>query len=274
MPELPEVETVVRGLRDTIIGKTIARVSFDWDNSFPNSDQSVADHLIGATIERVSRRGKIIRIDLASGWALLVHLKMTGQLVYDLDRFPDSTTRVTLTFDDQTKLYFNDQRKFGWMRLIDQALISSLDGIQCLGPEPLSDRFTWEVLRERAVRHARSSIKATLLNQTVLAGMGNIYTDEALFLAKVHPARLTGSLSEAEFRRIHQSIRQVLQHSINLGGSSRQNYLMVDGSKGDYLDDPYVYGRQGQPCRVCGSRLEKSRVAQRGTHTCPRCQPL
>lgn len=274
MPELPEVETVVRGLRQTIIGKTINQVEYDWDNSFPNQPEDVSDHLIGAKIEKVSRRAKIIRIDLDTGWALLVHLKMTGQLVYNLDLFPDSTTRVIVTFSDQTKLYFNDQRKFGWMILIEQSAIEALPSIQRLGPEPLSDDFTWQVLRDRAMRHRRTSIKATLLNQSVLAGMGNIYTDEALFLAKVHPARLTGSITDGEFRRIHKFLRQVLQHSIDLGGSSRQNYLMVDGSKGDYLDDPYVYGKEGEQCKICGSVIEKIKVAQRGTHTCPKCQKV
>lgn len=274
MPELPEVETVVRGLQQAILGRTIAKVEYDWANSFPNQPGEVERYLIGSKVEAISRRAKVIRIDLSSGWALLVHLKMTGQLVYQVPLFPDSTTRVIVTFSDDSRLYFNDQRKFGWMVLLDQAAIDQLPLMRRLGPEPLSDGFTWQVLRERAMRHRRTSIKAALLNQSVLAGMGNIYTDEALFLSRIHPARLTGSLSTPEFKRLHQTIRSVLQHSIDLGGSSRQNYLMVDGTKGDYLDDPYVYGRAGQACKLCGSLIEKSKVAQRGTHVCPKCQKL
>lgn len=274
MPELPEVQTVVTGLQQTIIGKTIASVEHDWANSFPNLADDVTDYLIGATIESVERRAKVIRINLNNGWALLVHLKMTGQLVYEVPRFPDKTTRVILTFSDETRLYFNDQRKFGWMKLLCREAIDQLPTIQSLGPEPLSDSFTWQVLRDRASRHRKTNIKATLLNQTVLAGMGNIYTDEALFLAGIHPARLTISLSDDDYQRLHGFIRQVLQKSIDLGGSSRQNYLNVDGTKGDYLDDPFVYGRTGQACKICGHTIEKSRVAQRGTHTCPKCQKL
>lgn len=274
MPELPEVQTVVTGLQNTIIGKTIQDVTFDWANSFPNLEDDVTNHLLGATIEAVSRRAKVIRIDLDSGWALLVHLKMTGQLVYEVPLFPDKSTRVIMTFSDGTKLYFNDQRKFGWMKLLLQDAIDELPTMQRLGPEPLSDSFRWEVLKERASRHAKTSIKATLLNQSVLAGMGNIYTDEALFLSGIHPARLTATLTDEEFIRLHHHLREVLQKSIDLGGSSRQNYLMVDGTKGDYLDDPFVYGQQGKPCKKCGTIIEKSKVAQRGTHTCPTCQKM
>lgn len=274
MPELPEVQTVVTGLQQTIIGKTIESVTFDWPKGFPNDELEVQDHLIGSTIESVSRRAKVIRIDLNSGYCLLVHLKMTGQLVYEVPIFPDKTTRVVVTFEDGTKLFFNDQRKFGWMMLLPQVAVDELPSIKKLGPEPLSDEFTWEVLKTRALRHKKSSIKATLLNQTVLAGMGNIYTDEALFLSGIHPARLTATLSDDEFVLLHRHIREVLQKSIDLGGSSRQNYLMVDGTKGDYLDDPYVYGREGKSCKRCGSMLEKSKVAQRGTHTCPHCQRM
>lgn len=272
MPELPEVQTVVTGLQQTILGKTIREVSFDWPKGFPNPGDDVRDHMLGATIEAVSRRAKVIRIDLSTGWALLVHLKMTGQLVYEVPRFPDSTTRVIITFDDETKLYFNDQRKFGWMRLLPQIAVEELPTMKRLGPEPLSDGFTWETLKERVMRHRRSSIKAVLLNQSVLAGMGNIYTDEALFLAGIHPARLSETLGDDDFVRLHHYLRTVLQKSIDLGGSSRQNYRLVDGSRGDYLDDPYVYGRTGKPCKHCGTPIEKSRVAQRGTHTCPVCQ--
>ena len=272
MPELPEVQTVASGLQSVVVGKTVVQVEHDWPKSFPNSLQTVDDHLLGATITNVSRRAKIIRMDLNTGWAILVHLKMTGQLIYNLDIFPDSTTRVIMTFSDGTKLYFNDQRKFGWMSLIDQTEIDRLPLIQRLGPEPLNRDFTWQVLRDRAMKHKRTSIKATLLNQSVLAGMGNIYTDEALFLAGIQPARLTATLTDEEFKRLHLHIRSVLQQSIDLGGSSRQNYLAVDGSKGDYLDDPYVYGRQGRQCKVCGSVIEKTKVAQRGTHSCPICQ--
>jgi formamidopyrimidine-DNA glycosylase len=211
---------------------------------------------------------------------------MTGQLVYVgetrfgaghpsdslVDSLPDKSTRVTIQFSDNTTLYFNDQRKFGWMRLLPSAQVSELAFMQRLGPEPLEDSFTVDDFRQRLTRRARSNIKATLLDQSVIAGVGNIYADESLWGARIHPKRLTGSLTENEQALLYKEVREVMKLSIAKGGSSNRNYVNAEGKKGSYMDFARVFRREKQPCQRCGTIIEKTRVAGRGTHICPVCQ--
>ena len=287
MPELPEVETVVRGLKKLIIGKKITTVSSDNPKSFPNSQNDVDAFLINAEVVDVKRRAKAIIINLSTGYSLLGHLKMTGQLVYRGEEdwgaghpndslvgdLPDKSTRVIISFTDNTKLFFNDQRKFGWLRLLPTSEIENVAFIQKLGPEPLSKEFSFEKFKSQLERKKRSNIKAAILDQTVLSGVGNIYADESLFMAGIYPARLVGNLSDDELKKMHESIKEALQKSIDLGGSSSKNYVNAEGKKGNYLDGAYVYKRNGLLCRKCGTIIEKTRVAGRGTHYCPVCQP-
>jgi len=286
MPELPEVETVRRGLHDRIIGKVISSVTHDTPRSFPNDDSSVKEFLTGSTIIAVRRRAKVLMIDLSTAYSLVIHLKMTGQLVYDgKERFgaghpsdslvgtlPDRSTRVTLSFEDGSVLYFNDQRKFGWVRLMPTANISDLPFMRTVGPEPLEPWFTATQFAARLERHPKANIKATLLNQTVIAGVGNIYADESLWGAMIHPKRLTGSLKPEEVELLYSEIRSVMNLSIDKGGSSNHTYVNADGKKGSYMDFARVFRRQGLPCPRCGTVIEKIRVAGRGTHICPVCQ--
>ncbi len=289
MPELPEVETVRLGLLTLLPGKTVQEVSFDWPKGFPNAKHDVDKFLIGGTVSNVRRRAKVLIIDLDNQYSLIIHLKMTGQLVFrandDSSRFgaghpnasligelPDKSTRVTLDLGD-SKLFFNDQRKFGWMRLLPTIEVPEIDFMRKLGPEPLADDFTATDFAQRLKRRPNANIKAALLDQTVLAGIGNIYADESLFAARIHPLTLVKDLSKSQMNKLYREIRAVLKLSIAKGGSSDRNYVDAEGRRGSYLTFAKVFRRDGQPCLVCGTIIEKSKVAGRGTHTCPTCQP-
>ncbi|MGB4759431.1 MAG: bifunctional DNA-formamidopyrimidine glycosylase/DNA-(apurinic or apyrimidinic site) lyase [Candidatus Saccharimonadales bacterium] len=287
MPELPEVETVRAGLQALLPNKIIASESHDWPKGFPNTQADVDQFLLGASILQVRRRAKVLLIDLSNEYTLVTHLKMTGQLVFVADntrfgaghpndslvgQLPDKSTRVTLEFADGTKLFFNDQRKFGWMKLYPTVEVPNIDFMQKVGPEPLDDSFTAEVLFARLQRRKNTSIKAALLDQTVLAGVGNIYADESLWGAKIHPATLVKHLSEKQIALLHKELQFVLNLAIEQGGSSNHTYVNAEGKKGSYMHFARVFRREGQACPRCGSVIEKSKVAGRGTHTCPVCQ--
>jgi formamidopyrimidine-DNA glycosylase len=288
MPELPEVETVKVGLQRLLPGLTVTNVSFDTPKSFPNAQADVDSFLLGATVTAVTRRAKVLLIELSTKHTLLVHLKMTGQLVFHsshahfgaghpndslVRELPDKSTRVTLSFTDKSQLFFNDQRKFGWMRLLPTAEIPQLDFFKKVGPEPLAADFTWQQFRERLLRRKNTNIKAVLLDQTVIAGVGNIYADESLWAAKLHPATLVRDVNDAKFKLLYASLRDVLQLSIDKGGSSNHTYVDAEGNKGSYMTFAQVFRREGLPCNRCGTTIIKTRVAGRGTHTCPHCQP-
>lgn len=289
MPELPEVETVRIGLQRLLPGLVVASVEHDNPKSFPNAALDVEQFLIGATVVTVKRRAKVLTIELSTKYCLLIHLKMTGQLVFRgsqtawgaghpndslVHELPDKSTRVTLTFADGSQLYFNDQRKFGWMRLLATAEIPLLDFFKKVGPEPLSADFTWQQFRDRLKRRQNSNIKSVLLDQTVVAGVGNIYADESLWGAKIHPLTLTRDLSDAKIKALYAALRAVLQLSIDQGGSSNRTYVNAEGKKGSYMSFAKVFRREGQPCPRCGRVIIKTRVAGRGTHLCPHCQKL
>ena len=288
MPELPEVETVVRGLNRLILKKKIAQVKHDWPKSFPNLEKDVNNFMIGAEISKVQRRGKAIIIKLNNGWALVTHLRMTGQMVYRgeenwgaghpnddfLNDLPNKSTRVEIDFEDQTKLFFNDQRKFGYMKLLPEPEIEELSFFQKLGPEPLEDNFTVEIFKERLLKKKNSLVKPTILDQSVIAGVGNIYADEALWRAKIHPETRIKDFSNIDFKNLHESIRFVMNKSIEKGGSTDRNYVNADGSRGNYLEYAAVYHKNGQPCKRCGTEISKIRVGGRGTHFCENCQKI
>lgn len=288
MPELPEVETVVRGLNRLILKKKIVQVKHDWPKSFPNLEKDVNDFMIGAEILKVQRRGKAIIIKLNNGWVLVTHLRMTGQMVYRgeenwgaghpnddfLNDLPNKSTRVEIDFEDQTKLFFNDQRKFGYMKLLPEPEIEELPFFVKLGPEPLEDNFTVEIFKERLLKKKNSLVKPTILDQSVIAGVGNIYADEVLWRAKIHPETRIKDFSNIDFKNLHESIRFVMNKSIEKGGSTDRNYVNADGSRGNYLEYAAVYHKNGQPCKRCGTEISKIRVGGRGTHFCENCQKI
>lgn len=289
MPELPEVETVRIGLAGLLPGKAVTSVTHDWDKSFPNAKADVDSFVIGAKITDVRRRAKVLMIDLDTAYTLVVHLKMTGQMVFRgagtafgaghpndslIGDLPDKSTRVECTFGDGSKLFFNDFRKFGWIRLYPTVEVPNIDFMQKVGPEPLSDEFTATVMFERIQRRKNSNIKAVLLDQTVLAGVGNIYADESLWGAKLHPETLVKNLSKKQVETLHHELRLVLALAIEKGGSTDRNYVNAEGKKGSYMDFARVFRREKLPCPRCGTTIVKTRVAGRGTHSCPNCQTL
>jgi formamidopyrimidine-DNA glycosylase len=289
MPELPEVETIRAGLAKLLPGRVVKDVWYDWDKSFPNAPADVARFLVGATVEKVRRRAKVLIIELSSGWALIIHLKMTGQLVFVgigqrfgaghpskdmLADLPVKSTHVVLDFTDGSKLFFNDQRKFGWVRLLPAIEIPEIDFFKKVGPEPLDSDFTVDLFIDRLMRRKNSNIKAVLLDQTVVAGVGNIYADESLWGARIHPATLVSQVPKTKLVALYNSLIDVLNLSIAKGGSTDRNYVDAEGQKGSYLSFANVFRKEGQPCPRCGTPIEKIRVAGRGTHICPRDQKL
>lgn len=295
MPELPEVETVKRGLHKLIISKQIKSVTFDNQKSFPNSSSDIEEFLIGSKITNVRRRAKVLMIDLSSKYTLVIHLKMTGQLVFVnypkppitansvrfggghptdslVDNLPDKSTRVTITFKDDSHLFFNDQRKFGWIRLMPTLEVPNIDFMKRVGPEPLEADFTTEEFIERFKRRPNTTIKSALLDQSVIAGVGNIYTDESLWGASIHPKRLVNSLTRTELNKLYKEVRYVMNFSIEKGGSTNRNYVNAEGKKGSYMDFARVFRREGLNCPRCNSEIIKIKVASRGTHICPNCQ--
>ena len=289
MPELPEVETVRRGLHELIIGRVIKEAANDTPKSFPNATTDVEQFLVHAKVTDVRRRAKVLLLDLSTGYTLVIHLKMTGQLVFRshdavfgaghpneslIGELPDRSTRVTLTFKDNSKLYFNDQRKFGWMKLIPTLEVPNIDFMKKVGPEPLEADFTAEEFAARFTRRAKTSIKAALLDQSVVAGVGNIYADESLWGAKIHPQRLVGSILPVEFAALYTELRAVMNLAIEKGGSTDKNYVNAEGKRGSYMDFARVFRREGQECPRCGTQIIKFKAAGRGTHICPQCQVL
>jgi len=284
MPELPEVETVARGLRASLVGRTIVGVEVRWTRSIiPPDPVAFVRRLSGQVVTGVGRRGKWVVIALNGGETLLVHLRMTGRLMlepgggygkspYGGGECPDDRhARVLFFLDDGRCLRFSDVRKFGRLWLVDDPA-GVLDE---LGPEPLGDDFTATRLREMLARR-RGRIKPLLLNQRFLAGLGNIYTDETLWRASIHPLRRADSLSPIEVRRLHRAMRSVLRAAIVNDGTTLPDaaYQQPDGRSGQFASRLAVYGRAGQPCPRCGTTIERTRVGQRGTHFCPRCQLL
>jgi formamidopyrimidine-DNA glycosylase len=273
MPELPEVETVVRGLRVPLVGHTIESMWYNWENSIATPHPNEFEQrVIGQTVKAISRRAKYIVIELDSD-LLLVHLRMTGRL-YVADKAEeneaDKWVHVKFGLDKDKELRFSDSRKFGKVYLTDslEQLTSSI------GPEPLEDDFTIDIFKQR-LKTRNKMIKTLLLDQNFLAGVGNIYADEALHRAKIHPERNANSLSDSEIARLYENIRLVLNMGIDHEGASVNWYRKPDGTLGESQNHFLVYGQDGQICQSCESAIiEKIRVAQRGTHYCPNCQSL
>lgn len=281
MPELPEVETIKRGLMNYILNKKIVQVEVFEGKSVKNGDLT---SVTGAKIIGLRRFGKALVIDLDNGISLMVHLRMTGQLIWRgkenfaaghpsenfVAELPNKQTRVVLKFEDGV-LYFNDQRKFGFFKILKTSEVENDEFIKKLAKEPW--KMEVKELYDKCQRHAKAPIKAVLLDQTIICGLGNIYADEALFFAKVHPATKAGTLSEKQVALILEGAREVMQASIDSGGSTMATYVKADGTRGDYLEKfAKVFRRDGMPCPRCGTIIEKIRVAGRGTHICPECQ--
>jgi len=279
MPELPEVETIKRGLSKFIINKKLTQTDILCEKSF------IGTPVVGV-IKGIRRYGKALIIDLSGDASLMIHLRMTGQLIYDgaMKRYaaghpsenfvatlPNKQTRVVLKFDDGGVLYFNDQRKFGFIKVLPTVEVENDAFIKKLAPEPWN--MEPDDFYKRLMRHKNSCIKATILDQSVVCGLGNIYADEALFMSRIHPERRCGSITAKEAAMLLESARAVMDRSIDSGGSTMATYVKANGTRGDYLEKfAQVFRREGKPCPNCGAKIVKIRVAGRGTHICPCCQ--
>jgi formamidopyrimidine-DNA glycosylase len=267
MPELPEVETIKNELLPYVLGRTIQSVDISWDKmvKYPPLQEFI-DRIVGREVVGLARRGKYLFFHLSGGVVLVMHMKMTGSLLVNPSdaRF----TRAVLHLDRGIDVHFWDPRKFGKMWLEKD----SSDVIKELGPEPLDAGFTPEVLAS-ILRGRKAPVKAVILDQSRIAGIGNMYADEALFMAKIHPLKPAGELTRAEIKRLHAAIRSVLLKALNLKGASVRNYIRPDGTLGTAHDEFNVAHGTGKNCPVCGTPIQRLVVRGRGTYICPRCQP-
>jgi len=282
MPELPEVETIRLGLSKKIVNKAIKEIVIYNLKSFRGNKFDA----LKQKVLRVERRGKIIRIQLTNNQNILFHLKMTGQLIYinkDTrvagghpshdwhNKLPNKHTRITFLFDDKASLYFNDLRKFGWCKLVSNNEVDKF--FSQLGPEPFSKEFNLKYLLEKSQRFPSRKIKQFLMDQTIIAGVGNIYNDEALYISKIHPGTRVNKLTLKEWRKIMTNIKFVLKEGINYGGTTDRDYVNSDGKSGGMQDHLNVYHKTGNNCRNnCGGIITRIKIGQRGTYYCPTCQ--
>jgi formamidopyrimidine-DNA glycosylase len=275
MPELPEVETIRRDLDARIVGRRVTGVTIAPDSGKPvavikGTDESTfREGVVGARVVAVERRGKYLVLRLDTQTMIVVHLRMTGSLLHRTpDVPPDRYLRATLSLDDGTELRFTDLRKFGGLWLVD-----SIDEAmsQTLGPEPLDEGFTLDVVRD-AVAGKKAPVKSVLLDQRRIAGIGNIYADEACFEAGIDPRRLGGTLKRPEVKKLHAAVRSVLLTGVESRGASFRDYQDADGKQGSMQMHVKVFRRTGKPCYTCGTTIERVKLGGRSTHFCPKCQ--
>jgi formamidopyrimidine-DNA glycosylase len=271
MPELPEVETTVNDLKPYVIGKNVTRGEVFKDNSVAEPSAEIFQkELTGRKLLELNRRGKHIIFTLDDGRFLIVHLRMTGSLIVNPEsEEPGKFVRIRIYLNDHNAINFRDVRRFGRMWLVDN--IDNVIGK--LGPEPLESDFTPQVLAG-ILKNRNTPVKSLLLNQTLIAGIGNMYADEALFQAKIHPLRPAGSLSKTEISSLHAAIQNVLKKGIRNKGASTDTYFRPEGTKGGAHLEFQVAHRKGKECPVCGGKVERIVVGQRGTFFCPRCQKM
>lgn len=286
MPELPEVESLRRDLEKTLVGRTFTGVDVGVAKQMIAPTGLTEVELIGRVIEAVRRRAKYLILDLTDGLAMVLHLRLAGQLVHrDAENamlaegghpvpafgapLPHKSTHVIFHFEDGSILYLTDIRQFGRVWVLPEAGVQPLLDAAKLGPEPLDDAFTADVLRERLARRQKMPLKPVLLDQHVVAGIGNIYADEVIYASKLTPATRVGDLDDAALVRLHAAIKDVLGYAVREGVAE-----ILNGKAPVNSTFPKVHGRKGQPCPTCGSTIVKQVFAGRGTYTCPVCQPM
>lgn len=299
MPELPEVETVRQDLRKKILNKKIVHVCVHHNKSVAGENTKFVQALMGNVFKEIDRRGKLMIFRLKTGAdSVLVHLKMTGQLIYekevgkrvelvagghklsasDIENLPNEHTRIVFVFADGGELFFNDLRLFGYMKLANQDDVAK--ALKKFGPEPVlrpsgyggQTGYTFKYFSELFKKRKNTNIKALLLNQELIAGLGNIYVDEACWCARIKPMRRVGSITPAEQQKLFTCIPKILNEALKHRGTTFRNFLDSSGKKGNYTDFLKVYDRDGQACPRCKTIIKKTRAAGRGTHYCPGCQ--
>ena len=285
MPELPEVETIKLGLEAKIKGLKIEKIQILTAKSFSGAIASIT----GAKISTVARRAKLLLIGLDNNKTIIIHLKMTGQLILEASSqqqgariigghpttnmfsvLPNSTTRAVFNLSDGSKLFFNDQRMFGWIKVVNNDQLPIIN--QKLGPEPLGEEFSWTLLKTQLLKRKTTPVKVVLMGQEIVAGIGNIYASEACFIAGLDPRRKVLTITDGDFQRLHQGVIQSLTESLKQGGSTRSHFKNINGERGNFLEHAFVYGKNGQPCKVCAVDVEKVTLGGRGTYLCSQCQ--
>ena len=287
MPELPEVTVITQQLDKKLKGLILESIEYDWPKKFFWNEFSIKD-LKGKKVEKVERIGKIVSIKVSKGLAILIHLKLTGQLIYQDAKTriagghpipplnlaaPNKTTRVTFAFTNGGHLYFNDIRKFGWVKIVEseESKVKEAIGME-LGPDP--QVMSYEQFRERLAKRGQARIKKLLMDQSFIAGVGNIYSDEALWCAKIHPKRSAISLKPSEVKKLYEGIQESLKLAIAKGGSSANAYVDSGGEKGLYLSFAKAYHMTGKPCARCKTPIARQKMDGRSAHFCPACQRL
>ena len=312
MPELPEVETIRLGLYRKIISLKIKKIELLSHKSFIGEPKKVEGKVVRDVWRRGKMLGIELGSDIPGPVSsqpqsmsshslraligaprslppvtlLLFHLKMTGQIIFDdgkrfvgghptsdmRDQMPNSHTRIVFTFSNSSHLYFNDQRKFGWVRVVDrqQALGSSL--FKNLGPEPLEKGFSWQILKTNLLKHKSMPVKVAIMDQAVVVGVGNIYANEACFDAKIDPRIKVRDLTDEQFKKLYKGVITSLKAGIKYGGATRAHFVDSEGHKGYFLDYAFVYGRDKHPCKICKTIIQKITLGGRGTYLCPKCQ--
>lgn len=288
MPELPEVETIRRDLEAVLTGKIFTDIWADKPKMIHNQTaQELRSNLLKQHITAVKRRGKLLMLELTKQHYLLIHLKMTGQLIYhdsthliagghSLTKqphgfdLPNKFTHLIFTFNDGSKLFFNDMRQFGYVHLTDKEGMGR--AVAKMGIEPLQPDFTLAAFTAAIQKHRTASVKAALLDQRYITGIGNIYADEICFAAHINPTRPVNKLTDLDIKRLHQVAQEIIAQAIKQRGTTFSDYVDAKGQKGNFVPYLQVYGRSNQPCKICQTVLKKTKVAGRGTVHCPTCQ--
>ncbi|MFH0928118.1 MAG: DNA-formamidopyrimidine glycosylase [bacterium] len=274
MPELPEVETIRRQMQTAVTGKKIVRVEVRFGKRLRPGKKEFAKIITGSELMSVGRRAKLLLLNLSNGWTIVTHLKMTGKyLIKNNSAKPDKHTHVVFHLGDGRQLFFHDIRKFGYLRLSRTSdLEEKVFAREGYGPEPLGPSFSYKIFTACLKKRGKKKIKPLLMEQTCIAGIGNIYADEALWQAKINPKQLVGTLSAANLKSLYRSIPAVLKLAIKHRGTSADNYLDFHGEAGENQAFLKVYGRDGEPCRRCKTAIVKIKLGSRSAHFCPKCQ--
>ncbi|NCO15136.1 MAG: DNA-formamidopyrimidine glycosylase [Parcubacteria group bacterium] len=279
MPELPEVETIRSQLEKLIVGKKITKVDVGLPRMVKLSLDKFRKIVVGAKIESIGRRAKILIFGLSNGWSMLIHLKLSGRLIFrkkgEILKDEDAKwNHLIYYFQDGSRLFHNDLRQFGYVKLIETDKLADFFKKEKLGPEPLKKYFTFEDFSAILKRKPKAKIKQFLMDQQNISGIGNIYSDEILFFAGVHPLRKISELKPKETKKTFQGIKKILTEALKLQGSSVDLYLNALGKEGEYVPRLKVYGREGEKCKKCGGAIQRLKIGGRSAHYCPSCQKV
>jgi len=277
MPELPEVETIRSQLQRLIVGKKIREVKVNLPKMVKLPSRKFRKIIIGATVKEVRRRAKILIIELSTGWSLLIHLKLSGRLIFrkkgeKLQPEDIKWNHLIYYFSDGSRLFHNDLRQFGYVKLVKTNELADFFKKEKLGPEPLEKNFSFDEFLAILKKKPKAKIKQFLMDQKNIAGIGNIYSDEILFFARVHPLRKAQELKYSEIKKVFKGIRKILPEAIRFEGSSVRDFLDALGKEGGYVPKLKVYGREGEKCSYCRETIKRIKIGSRSSHFCPKCQ--